>query len=79
MEGNENEGSHLFLVRLWPKSKEANGRAEGEWCWCGRVQHVLSGEAHNFRDWPGLIDLLLTMMPTLDTVQQHRQETEDEP
>ena len=87
MNAKENEGSYVFLLRLWPQ--EAGGEAEGEAnspavgpavgraepSWCGRVQHVMSGEAHNFQDWPGLVDLLLTMMPVPDTAQQ--QETVD--
>jgi hypothetical protein len=75
----ENEGSYVFLLRLWPQvaggtaDGRANGRAEATWC--GRVQHVMSGEAHNFQDWPGLVDLLLTMIPVPDVAQQ--QETAD--
>jgi len=81
----DNEGSHLFLVRLWPKEKVVEGnptpnpnpnqdpRANGEWS--GRVQHVMSGEAHNFHEWGALIEWLLTMMPTVDTPQQ--EETND--
>lgn len=51
--------SHLFLIRLWP----AGGGAEPAQ-WAGKVQHVASGEAHYFRDWPALIDLLLAILPT---------------
>jgi hypothetical protein len=63
------EGSHLFLVRLWQEevgatSGEREGDGQGERAagrWYGRVQHVLSGEAHTFRDWPTLVDLLTAM------------------
>ena len=95
MNAKENEGSYVFMLRLWPQEAggDARGEADGEAnspanspaagranarvepAWCGRVQHVMSGEAHNFQDWPGLVDLLLTMMPMPDTVQQ--QETVD--
>jgi hypothetical protein len=79
MNAKENEGSYVFLLRLWPQ--EANGTAHStangtvDTRWCGRVQHVMSGEAHNFQDWPALVDLLLTMIPVPDTAQQ--QETAD--
>jgi hypothetical protein len=87
MNAKENEGSYVFLLRLWPQEEygtadgtakatansTANGRVDTRWC--GRVQHVMSGEAHNFQDWSGLVDLLLTMMPVPDAAQQ--QETAD--
>ena len=41
--------SHLFTVRLWPKEL---GEEQVEWR--GKVQHVLSGEAHYFREWQEL-------------------------
>jgi hypothetical protein len=50
--------SQLFLVRLWP---DEEGRPE----WCGKVQHVMSGEAMDFRDWPMLIARLQAMLPTM--------------
>jgi hypothetical protein len=51
------DDSHLFLVRVW-----AGARAE-ESGWRGKVQHVVSGEAHTFDGWPTLIGLLLEMLP----------------
>jgi hypothetical protein len=48
--------THLFTLRIWPEPL-GDGRVE----WRGKVQHVLSGEAHYFRDWPGLIDLMQQM------------------
>ena len=62
----DNVSSHLFLVRLW--SKEVDGSAEREWG--GRVQHILSGEGHNFEEWDGLIRFLVMMLPTLNALQQ---------
>jgi hypothetical protein len=52
------ESSFLFLVRLW-----AEEDAGGATAWCGKVQHVTSGEAHTFRDWAALVALLRTMLP----------------
>ena len=46
--------SHLFTVRLW---LERTGEDPARWR--GRVEHVLSGEAYYFQDWPKLIDFLL--------------------
>ena len=48
--------SHLFTVRLWPKDL-----GEGQVEWRGKVQHVLSGEAHYFREWQELNTQLLGM------------------
>ncbi len=41
--------SHVFILRIWPE--EMGG---GEIEWRGKVQHVTSGEARYFRDWPTL-------------------------
>lgn len=49
--------SHLFAVRLWV---EDLGDEQIEWR--GQVQHVLSGEAHYFRDWPELEAYLMAMV-----------------
>ncbi len=54
-------GSHLFLLRLW-----GEGARDGEG-WQGRLQHVVSGEAHSFNDWPTLVTLLLAMLPQAGT------------
>jgi hypothetical protein len=40
---------HLFMVRMWPEDL-GGGRTD----WRGKVQHVNSGEARCFRDWPAL-------------------------
>jgi hypothetical protein len=56
----QNEGSHLFLVRLQAEPSEG-GKLE----WCGKVQGVVSGEAYTFSRWPELIEHLLTMLPEL--------------
>jgi hypothetical protein len=54
--------SHLFTVRLWA---EDIGDSQTEWR--GRMQHVTSGEAHYFRDWPTLIAHLLKMLSQSET------------
>jgi len=52
--------SDLFLLRVWSEETE-----NGAITWCGKVQRTTTGEARFFRDWPQLIDLLLTMLPVL--------------
>jgi hypothetical protein len=41
--------SQLFMLRLWPENV-----GSGQTDWRGKVQHVNSGEARYFRDWPTL-------------------------
>jgi hypothetical protein len=41
--------SHLFMLRLWLEDL-----GSGQTDWRGKVQHVNSGEARYFRDWPTL-------------------------
>jgi hypothetical protein len=41
--------SHLFTLRMWPEDL-----GSGQTDWRGNVQHVNSGEARYFRDWPAL-------------------------
>jgi hypothetical protein len=41
--------SQLFMVRLWPEDL-----GSGQTDWRGKIQHVNSGEARYFRDWPTL-------------------------
>lgn len=61
--------SHLFLVRLWAEESRDIGThnedsTKREIEWCGKLQHVLTGEARTFHDWPMLIELLLEMAET---------------
>lgn len=49
----QRNSSALFLIRLWVEA--SHERME----WHGRLVHVLSGEAHDFREWPRLEALLL--------------------
>ncbi|HYO49213.1 MAG TPA: hypothetical protein VEW94_05125 [Chloroflexia bacterium] len=62
------DGSQLFLVRLWldlggEAQGQTGGPQEGHSQWRGRVQHVMSGKAASFDDWPALVNLLVGMMP----------------
>jgi hypothetical protein len=43
------QGSHLFILRIWQEDL-----GSGKTDWRGKIQHVNSGEARYFRDWPGL-------------------------
>ncbi len=45
--------SQLFVLRMWQENL-----GEGQLEWRGKVQHMISGEAHYFRDWSGLIACL---------------------
>ncbi len=56
-EDSEHPPSHLFSLRLWQEELDA-GQTE----WRGRLQHVLSGDTHHFREWNALIELLLAML-----------------
>jgi hypothetical protein len=58
MNSKQDQPSHLFLVRFW--SEQVSDKKE----WRGRIQHVLSGEAHTFDDWSVLRDLLQKMAET---------------
>jgi hypothetical protein len=49
--------SDLFTIRLWQEDL-----GDGQMEWRGKVQHVTSGEARYFRDWPTLIAFLLTLL-----------------
>jgi hypothetical protein len=49
----------LFTLRLWQAaSPDAPDRLE----WRGKVQSLPDGEAYYFRDWPGLIRHIETML-----------------
>jgi hypothetical protein len=61
MDPKQDQGSHLFLVRFWGKGVPETQNQEQL---SGRVQHVVSGEARTFHEWPTLIELLLEMAET---------------
>jgi len=45
------------MLRVW-RDDVGDGHSE----WRGKVQHVSSGEARYFRDWPALIACLQDML-----------------
>jgi len=65
----QRQASQLFLVRLWTDEGEGQDNRESDSSeqisrhLHGKAQHVITGEAHNFSDWAGLVDILLAMMP----------------
>jgi len=60
MNSQHDPGSHLFLVRFWrEEAQEVQDQRE----WRGRVQHVLSGEAHSFGNLSMLLDVLIAVLP----------------
>ncbi len=65
-------GTHLFTVKVW-----AEEVSEDHQEWRGKVQHVLSGEAHYFRDWPNLVSCLMTMLLDEKTGGHHELPTEE--
>ena len=54
---NQRGESTLFLVRIW-----AVELSDGSSGWSGKVQHVVSGEAHTFRDKAELLACLAAML-----------------
>jgi hypothetical protein len=61
----------LFLVRVWVEDaagdeEDAGERSDGstQVAWCGRVQRVVDGEAHEFSGLQGLVDSLSAMLST---------------
>jgi hypothetical protein len=54
-----NKKTCLFTLRLWQAIQADNPDALE---WRGKVQSLPDGEAYYFRDWPGLIRHLETML-----------------
>ncbi|HKP53616.1 MAG TPA: hypothetical protein VJ183_13315 [Chloroflexia bacterium] len=55
--------SSLFLVRLWAeRDGGSDGNERSDNARRGKVLHVLSGEAHHFHDWAGLIAQMEMML-----------------
>jgi hypothetical protein len=66
--------SHLFVLRLWPEDVGC-----GQTDWRGKVQHVNSGEARYYRDWPTLeafVEGLLRGSEPEGTAADRTEETE---
>jgi hypothetical protein len=68
-ESGQHGGSHLFLVRLWPDQADDKHIA-----WHGKVQHVVTGKAGAFSDWPSLVDLLTSLALDLNSPLGYRHE-----
>ena len=67
------QASQLFTLRLWPEDL-GDGRTD----WRGKVQHVNSGEARYFRDWPALEAFLEALLGgEVEDPPQRRQERKD--
>jgi hypothetical protein len=49
--------SPLFTIRVWQENL-----GDGEIAWRGKIQDVISGEVHYFRDWYALVETLQTML-----------------
>ena len=54
--------SHLFTVRLW-----AEELGDGQTEWRGQVQHVLSGKTRYFRERAMLMEVMMAMLPGLES------------
>jgi catechol 2,3-dioxygenase-like lactoylglutathione lyase family enzyme len=55
--------SHLFTVRLWAEQTDL-----AHFEWRGKVQDVLTGEAHYFRNWQQLSDHLTIITQSKETL-----------
>jgi hypothetical protein len=64
--------SQPFLLRVWKEELQGGGAA-----WCGRLQHIVRGDARLFRSWEGLIDLLESSLRELAS-EERPGEDEDE-
>ena len=64
--------SHLFMLRLWPEDL-----GSGQTDWRGSVQHVNSGEARYFRDWPTLEAFVEGLLRRIDPEGPHADEVEE--
>lgn len=69
--GQPKHQSQFFTMRLWAEDL-GDGRTE----WRGKVQHVISGEVHYFREWSMLIAWLVAMLTT-ETTPTSEDEHED--
>ncbi len=68
----EPDDSQVFLVRLWAgEGANLDEAASVESIRIrvqGKVTHLLSGKGSNFKDWPDLVDLLIGMMPSANSI-----------
>jgi hypothetical protein len=54
-----NKKTRLFTLRLWQAAQADNPDALE---WRGKVQSLPDGEAYYFRDWPGLVRHVESML-----------------
>ena len=57
----------LFIIRLWTQDQDdqsGTANAGNAVCWRGKVQRVVSGESHEFKDWETLVNTLRSMTST---------------
>lgn len=66
------QSSHLFMLRLWLEDL-----GSGQTDWRGKVQHVNSGEARYFRDWPTLEAFMEGLLRRIDTEGANSNEIEE--
>ncbi len=60
--------SSLFLVRLWTeRDGGSDGQERSDNARRGKVLHVISGEAHHFHDWAGLIAHMEMMLSQFES------------
>ncbi len=61
--------SNLFLVRVWLRNNGSADLDSSKAKWCGSIRRIVDGEAHQFSDWQGLVDLLEAMVSNTDVQQ----------
>jgi hypothetical protein len=63
----EFQSTHLFLLRVWTEHGEGDDDNERDSDamqvhWCGKLQHMLSGETRTFRGSHSLMDAVLDIV-----------------
>ncbi len=61
--------TRLFAVRMWREQADTDQHE-----WRGKVQALPEGDAYYFRDWPGLIAQLQTMLDAGHFEQPHAEQ-----
>lgn len=60
---DQHSRSHLFTVRMW-QEEVSHDQTE----WRGKVHLITNGNVRYFREWEGLVPLLVTMLSELETL-----------
>ena len=73
MKRKQSQSSQLFLVRLWAAEidDQADQLDQVELLRHGKIQHVVSGEALNFRGYHGLAEAIEKMIAEREDARQH--------